>query len=452
MKIMRKIFLATLFLIISSVMVQRVFADGPGDLDRSFGRDGRERIDISDNSYDRFAKMVTQGSKFFVLGQTTGGNPLTNNPHIAVMKYREDGRLDETFSEDGKVITDLSPSSSRPYQDYGRGIAIQSDGKIIVTGESYDRNASGDNIRQFVLRYTVSGELDRTFGTGGVVWTSIEGGERPDLVKVLSTGKILVAGWVEEWVGGRWLTRTKISLTRYLPSGDLDSSFGDGGIGLFDIGCRDCRFAVQNNGKILAVGNMSMTRINANGRGLDTSCGGDGSIDISYDTRAAAIQSSGNILIVSGSDLRRYSVGNCDLDVSFGSRGSVDLGFLPVNNVQTLLVDNDDKIIVGGWGGSEGFVIARLSPTGDRDRSFGGDGIVTSNFNYDGNSETAAGVYGLAIFSGKLLAAGEVHNGEGELGALHEDIALARYDYDSPSAPGRSINLKTFKHWYQPKK
>ena len=53
-----------------------------------------------------------------------------NYEKFALARYLADGTLDTSFGNGGKVTTGLSP-----YSDYGRTVAVQSDGKIVVAGE-----------------------------------------------------------------------------------------------------------------------------------------------------------------------------------------------------------------------------------------------------------------------------------------------------------------------------
>ncbi|MFL7870948.1 MAG: delta-60 repeat domain-containing protein, partial [Anaerolineales bacterium] len=73
-----------------------------------------------------------------------------------------DGSLDTTFDTDGKVITPIGSS-----HDEGNSVAVQSDGKIVVAGFSYN----GSNSDFAVVRYNSDGSLDTTFDTDGKVTT-----------------------------------------------------------------------------------------------------------------------------------------------------------------------------------------------------------------------------------------------------------------------------------------
>jgi uncharacterized delta-60 repeat protein len=68
------------------------------------------------------------------------------------------GDLDPTFSGDEKLLDWLSRSD-----DSARGIAVQTDGKIVVAGSSVTGLSSDFSI----VRYNTDGSLDTTFGSGG---------------------------------------------------------------------------------------------------------------------------------------------------------------------------------------------------------------------------------------------------------------------------------------------
>src|SRR4029450_652062 len=74
------------------------------------------------------------------------------------------GDLDPSFGSGGLVTTDFGGRS-----DFGLGVAIQPDGKIVTAGNS---SAPGVFSVAFALsRHNADGTLDPTFGTGGTVLT-----------------------------------------------------------------------------------------------------------------------------------------------------------------------------------------------------------------------------------------------------------------------------------------
>ncbi len=101
------------------------------------------------------------------------------------------GSLDTTFGGTGLATTDFGSVLADV-----NCLAIQDDGKIVVAG-----NAGNDFV---VARYTSSGVLDTTFGTGGVVTTDIRSTVLAESLAIQDDGKIVVAGEVN----GDFVTRT----------------------------------------------------------------------------------------------------------------------------------------------------------------------------------------------------------------------------------------------------
>src|SRR5205807_5979989 len=123
-------------------------------------------------------------------------------------------------------------------------LAIQSDGRIVVAGETWDEQGDVD----FALaRYLSDGGLDPTFGSNGTVTTSMPGENWARHVLVQPNGRILVAG--ESWqtyVGDEY-----VSLVRYTRTGDLDPTFGARGV-VHGAPGEGGAVTLQRDGKILA--------------------------------------------------------------------------------------------------------------------------------------------------------------------------------------------------------
>ena len=92
------------------------------------------------------AAVAVQADGKFVVAGTSDGN-------FVLARYGADGALDPSFSGDGLVTTDLGGT------DDGQGVAIQTDGKIVVAG------GSGGNFA--LARYTTGGGLDPSFSGDG---------------------------------------------------------------------------------------------------------------------------------------------------------------------------------------------------------------------------------------------------------------------------------------------
>src|SRR5262249_35313875 len=90
-------------------------------------------------------------------------------PHFALARYNPDGSLDTSFGTSGKVTTVLLGN-----EDVAKGVALQSDGKIVVAGYAQDNNLNDDVA---VVRYTGDPvALPPTANAGGP-YTVLEGGK-----------------------------------------------------------------------------------------------------------------------------------------------------------------------------------------------------------------------------------------------------------------------------------
>ena len=160
-----------------------------GVLDTSFSSDGKVTTDIASGGTDIAYAMEVQSNGKLVLAGQGGGD-------FGLARYNADGTLDDTFGEvvsantrSGKVTTDFASGTDQAY-----AVTVQSNGKIVAAGYGGLTATS----RDFALaRYNANGTLDTGFGTGGKVTTAIASGAVIDEargVAVQSDGKIVLAG------------------------------------------------------------------------------------------------------------------------------------------------------------------------------------------------------------------------------------------------------------------
>ncbi|MCP3996773.1 MAG: hypothetical protein GY722_17190, partial [bacterium] len=237
-----------------------------GSLDATFDSDGILTTSLGSGDDEGYSVTVQSDGKILVAGYSHNGS----NDDFALIRYNADGSLDTTFDSDGILITPLGSGN-----DYGWSVTVQSDGKILVAGESWN----GTDYDFALTRYNADGSLDTTFDTDGKLTTAV--GSANDYgwsVTVQSDGKILVAG--DSYNGSNY----DFALTRYNADGSLDTTFDTDGIvttpvgALTDLGQS---VTVQSDGKILVAGQswngtdafeFALTRYNA-----------DGSLDASFD-------------------------------------------------------------------------------------------------------------------------------------------------------------------------
>jgi uncharacterized delta-60 repeat protein len=364
-----------------------------GSLDTSFGGDGKVLTDFGTES-DSASGVAIQSNGKIVAAGTNGGD-------FALARYDPNGDLDPTFDGDGKVVTDFGDSFDQAYD-----VAIQSDGKIIAVGNS-DRLPNGE--RDFgnfgLARYNADGSLDAGFDGDGLVVTDFAGGDYGAGVAIQPDGKIVVGGGTcvcDYYYPGYYL-----ALARYNPDGSLDPAFGENGkvIGCPRSGS-ECvagaeasgyGVAIQSNGKIVAAGSswydcfnsqycydptsdFALWRYNADGT-ADTSFDGDGSLQTDfgggYDTAyGVAIQGDGKIVAAGRTDiggdfdfaLTRY-LSDGSLDPNFHFDGRVVTDFGGSDRARAVAIGSGGRIVAAGVtelaGSNDGdFALARYTSTG----------------------------------------------------------------------------------------
>jgi uncharacterized delta-60 repeat protein/uncharacterized repeat protein (TIGR01451 family) len=204
--------------------------EGDGSLDSTFGVSGTVTTDFGGFDYGQAVAIQSDG-KIVAVGGADGD--------FAIARYEDDGSLDSTFGINGIKTT----YSGGP--DGGNAVAIQSDGRIVVAGD-----AGGDF---GVVRYNDEGDLDSTFGIGGVVKTDFGASDGASAIGIQTDGKIVVAGTIDD----PYSTDSDMGVVRYNSDGNLDSTFGISGMVTTDLGGSDAgrAVAIQSDGKIVVVGN-----------------------------------------------------------------------------------------------------------------------------------------------------------------------------------------------------
>jgi uncharacterized delta-60 repeat protein len=279
------------------------------------------------------------------------------------------------------------------------------------------------------------GDLDPTFGVGGLVHTDISAtSDEAKAVALAPDGKIVVAGLT---VFG---SIADFALARYRPDGSLDDTFDGDGIVRTSIGpSYDIAFAVavQPDSKIVVAGQTLdgqvksvLARYNADGT-LDSSFGQGGVTVTSLDTwfgssfRAVAIQQDGGIIVGGFAQTNRGTQGTVArydrlgvLETTFSGGG---VALLPdVRFVTGIAIQDDGRLLASG-----GFRVARLHQDGTTDSGYGVDGVTTPLFTSDNiYDSTSMGVQP----DQKVVIGGYLNSLTPEGSA--PDFALARFNFD----------------------
>jgi uncharacterized delta-60 repeat protein len=342
------------------------------------------------------------------------------------------GDLDTTFNGTGVVTTTVASDT-----DGAEAVAIQSDGKIVVAGDSY----SSPKFNVTLARYRPDGRLDVGFGRGGVVTTPISSGfDGAHGVAIQpGDGKIVAAG-----VSGRdGVAGSDFAVVRYQGDGNLDLTFNGTGIVTTTVGSNSagCAVAIQPDGSIVVAGlswrpgsganrDIAVVRYTSSGA-LDASFNYTGIVTTSIgnyaaDVTAVAIQPDDKIVVVGRSDsalaIARYTITG-SLDTSFNGNGIVTTSIGSYANAAAVAIQPDGKIVTagGGWDSTHAsFALVRYGNSGELDTTFNGTGIVTTSIGGSGSATSAT-----LQADGKIVAVGGSSNGPDS-----SNFAVARYNSD----------------------
>jgi len=154
-----------------------------GTLDSTFGTFGVTRTAIGAGDAFSFGIGLLSDGRI-VLG---GYSAATQDHDFTVACYNSNGTLDQSFGNGGIAATDFSGGTD----DIAYALAVQRDNKIVLGGRSGDY----PSFNFAVARYTSTGQLDQTFGTGGKVVTAVSN-DSNGYALTIAGSKITLAGAV----------------------------------------------------------------------------------------------------------------------------------------------------------------------------------------------------------------------------------------------------------------
>ena len=182
-------------------------------LDSSYNNIGYKTIKVVNQFHDDYGHdiILQPDEKVVVLGYSSNGGS-----SISLSRINTDGSLDTSFGINGTAIYSYSM-----YNDNGTSLALQTNGKIVVTGNH--------NSSVLTFRVNNNGSLDSTFGINGFIETDINQGiDLGQSVKIQPDGKIVVGGYTLDTSPAT--NSDTLILVRYTSTGLLDSTFGINGI------------------------------------------------------------------------------------------------------------------------------------------------------------------------------------------------------------------------------
>lgn len=379
MKSVRLVSLALLALLALGINTVALAVSSWGFLDATFSEDGKVLTNVAgDDSADAVA--IQDDGKIVVAGSGSGGTD------IVLVRYTVGGVLDATFDGDGKVVTDIQG------EDAAFGITIQPDHRILVAG------ASDGAANAVVVRYESDGRLDAAFGDGGVASAPVTGGGAALDVGLQTDGGIVITG-----IAGFASGIPQVLVARFDAGGVLDAAFDGDGIVTTPLGAGGgigSGLAVQADDKVVVAG-------------------------------ASFSTSNENVAVL------RYATDG-SLDATFGNNGKriTDVGPGP-DEGHDVTLQPDGKIVVGGFSNFDKAAILRYAPDGTLDETFHADGKRTI-----GLGGGFGGVNGLGLLAdGRIVGVG---TGMPSPQAFRDGFAVLQLMPDGSSDPSFSEDGKAF--------
>ncbi len=335
------------FLVVVLTFPGLLFAQG-GTLDPLFAESGVLRATFG-SDFNWFSDIDVTPDDHIVVAGFKG---VYGSRDMLVCAYLPDGSPDPAFGSDGVAQFDLGGDA------WARGLLYTPDG-ILVTGLW--------NNEFVLLRVTDQGELDPTFGNGGIATFETDAPWSSGYSICLTDDGILVLGAVTEL----------FSVWRYRSDGSIDQEYGEAG-------CRTLwDYDYFHPGNIAALEDGSS--ISAGSRNLN-----------GYMTAVLVKLDAGG-----------------DPDPAFGGTGVVDVDLGPYNDsFHGMQLLPDGKVVVAGFsgtseveGGEGQGVVGRFTTTGSPDPGFGTNGLTF----FSNQGAVAKNLLDMACMSdGTIVAAGGI--------------------------------------------
>ncbi len=340
---------------VSDLAVVRLNADG--SIDTTFSDDGILIIDRG--GFEQGTSLLPlSGGKFLIAGQSNNGQPF-------VSQYLSTGEIDRSFSGDGTTPIAIQEALIN-------SMVLQPDGKIVLAGTKLTSVGRTPSF-VFIARLLADGSMDTDFGNGGRFIDTANFQNTGNSVALQTDGSILVAGETVEISDG--VANTDMAVSRYAFNGSPDNLFRTRRI-VFDERASYSAFLtgrlnstgnsvlVDPAGKIVIAGsagnNMAVVRLNADGT-PDSSFAADGRLVESFGqgktSAASAVVQSNNRLVVSGSFRSNYFN---SFDSDFALLG-IDTRPRRANSTTISQAANGTISITDAWGRDDRWSIARTA-------------------------------------------------------------------------------------------
>jgi uncharacterized delta-60 repeat protein len=293
-------------------------------------------------------------------------------------RYLADGSLDPAFGFGGKATL---PIPMTPHD-----MTVDGSGRTLVVGYNAD-HYSQSRVDWALCRVNADGSADTSFGNAGSVTLDFLGGyDYAQHVAVDPAGHIVVTGTAGNPADGS----TEAAIARFNADGSPDSSFGNGGVLVFNEGDGMRNVTTDGQGRFLVWGNA---------------------IDPSTQQGSFCVAR----FLADGSR-----------DKSFGTGGHAYVAQGTVEGVQQLAVAGDGSVVLGwgefsGYGSGDAVQLVRLNAQGQLDTGFGSGGRLATTLSEHHDLELAIDA------QGRVLAA---------IDDMAGNLEVARFNADGSMDPG----------------
>ena len=410
------------------------------------------RLETNGSVNNIFGSNIGFNNKVNVISNTLNnkilvGGDFTKYNGVSVSKIirlNNDGTIDGLFN------------TGTGFNNMVNAITTQSDGKILVGGNFTSYNGTP---ALYLTRLNADGTIDSSFlnQTGFIQSSSY----RINFIKLQSDNKILVGGYVNSAIPSTG------NLKRLNSNGSIDTSFN-----LFPPNFPGSfteikSIILQSDGKIILGGNITLplgstvlrniVRINSNGS-YDSSFVSQIGFNPGGKVNSMFLQSDNKIFV--GGEFTSYNGVSSDRIVRINNDGTIDnsfnIGIGFNNNLRFVTVQGDGKILVSGdytsYNGSSTGKIIKLNSNGSLDNNF------TVGDRFDNVINTI-----LVQADGKILVGGEYVDYDNitvrRINRLFNDATLSNQDFTSNNIsnkfnlyPNPTTNLLNFKSVIQVEK
>lgn len=339
------------------------------------------------------SSAIQADGKIIIGGRFSSYNGI---PRKSIARINIDGSLDNNFAPGT-----LGIEGGFNYELIINTIFIQPDGKILIGGSFSSYNGTSRNC---IARLNQDGSLDNTFQIGTGFEVNVTGNSSYDLlypsinsIAMQTDGKIVVGGVFEKYNGN-----SRNHIARLNTDGSLDANFD---IQLYHSYSNLCvtSVAIQSDNKIIFAGNfrssintppVNMLRANQ-----------DGTMDNTLNYNGNNAYAEGYItdlnILNDGSLVFLFQGNNNDQGLKRFSNTGVLIFEYPIKNVGKMLIQLDEKIVVGysyrGNNSNPGPVLRRFNSDLTVDLSF-----ISNNNSYKDVRALSLQSDGKIVFGGNF--------------------------------------------------